>query len=376
MKKGLANSMEEKPRKTRLLIISVGSLVATNLLEALALIGRERFFIIGTNSEPEAANNFACDVVYRVPPAASGEAYRAALAAIGKTEAPELWIPARDDDVLELARLAAEKSLPGVALVGSLGSAEIICDKWLSYRFAIGRGLSVAPTADTLEEALKLVKDHGFPLIVKPRRGYGSKGARFVTDMAQLERALSAGNNVAQVVISPAPNWSDLLPDPAAGWPLWYSYVDPGQYASQWVIAPDGAVIEMGATLNTMICGRPERSVRVDDPALSDMAVGYARELSASGWRGPLNVQCRRDEKGKFFMFELAGRFAGGLGGREVVGIPEAETVLATIFPDRFGNAVPLRSPLSVALKQSRTLGINAESLAQLQEEGVWRRSC
>jgi hypothetical protein len=376
MTAGLANSMAEQPEKTRLLITAIGSLVATNLLEALAFIGRERFFIIGTNSEPEAANNFACDVVYKVPPTASGGAYRAALAAIGKTEAPELWIPARDDDVLELAKLFAGKTLPGIALVGSLNAAGIICDKWLSYCFAIERGLKVAPTADTFEAALKLVEDHGFPLIVKPRRGYGSKGSCFVTDAAQLERALSVGNSIAQVVISPAPNWADHLPDLTAGWPLWYSYVDPGQYASQWMIAPDGAVIEIGATLNTMICGRPERSVRVDDPSLSRTAGGYARELSALGWRGPLNVQCRRGESNAFYMFELAGRFAGGLGGREMLGIPETETVLSTIFPDRFGRVMPLRPILSVALKQPLTLGIDTESLARLREEGLWRRSC
>jgi hypothetical protein len=197
-----------------------------------------------------------------------------------------------------------------------------------------------------------------------------------VTDVAQLERSLSIGNCVAQVVISPAPDWSDHLPDLTAGWPLWYSYIDPGQYASQWMIAPDGAVIEIGASLNTMICGRPERSVRVDDPSLSSTAGGYARELSALGWRGPLNVQCRRGENNEFFMFELAGRFAGGLGGREVLGIPETETVLAAIFPDRFGRGIPLRASQSVALKQPQTLGIDAEALAQLRDEGVWRRSC
>lgn len=361
--------------KTRLLITSVGSLVATNLLEALTRIGRERFFVIGTNSEAEAANNFACDVAYQVPPAADGAAYRAALEEIGRTEDPELWIPARDDDVVELARLASERGLPGIALVGLPGIAEIICDKWLSYRFAVTHGLSVAPTANTFADAVELAENHGFPLIVKPRRGYGSKGARFVTDAAQLERALSLGNCVAQVVVSAAPDWPAMFPDPGAGWPLWYSYVDPGQYASQWMIAPDGRVIEIGATLNTMVCGRPERTVRVDLPALTETAGGYARELAASGWRGPLNVQCRKEESGNFTMFELAGRFAGGLGGREMVGIPEVETVFAAIFPERFARTAPPAKTCMVALKQPQTRGIYGDDISRLEEAGVWRRS-
>ena len=356
MPDGLSESFEPRSAKTRLLITSVGSLVATNLLEALDRIGRERFFIIGINSEPEALNNFACDVVYRVPQAAAADAYHAALAAIEEAERPELWIPTRDDDVLGLARLSQVRVLTGVLLAGSLDAAEIICDKWLSYCFARKHGLKAAATARTFDAALKLVEAHGFPLIVKPRRGSGSIGARFVT--------------------SPASNWSERLPDPVSGWPLWYSYVDPGQYASQWTIAPDGRAIEIGATLNSMMCGKPERSVRVEDRALSETAGGYARSLSTAGWRGPLNVQCRRDANGEFFMFELAGRFAGGLGGREVLGLDETETVLATIFPERFGTMPRPAGNVAFTLKQPRTVGIDRNALASLRDEGVWRRSC
>lgn len=368
--------MDQRSGKTRLLITAVGSLVATNLLEALALIGHERFFIIGTNSEPEAVNNFACDVVYQVPPTADGDAYRAALTAIGKAENPELWIPVRDDDVLELARLAAEGMVPGQLLVGALDAAEIICDKWRSYCFAIEHNLNAALTVRTFEAALTLAENHGFPLIVKPCRGYGSIGTRFVTDRLQLERAMAGGETVAQRVISLAPDWAARLPDPAAGWPLWYSYSDPGQYASQWMIAPDGSAIEIGATLNTMSCGRPERSQLVNDSALSDTAGGYARALAAAGWRGPLNVQCRRDESGAFFMFELAGRFAGGLGGREVLGLHETETVLAAIFPERFSRPPVAPNNMALCHKQPATIGIDGSALASLREQGVWRQSC
>jgi hypothetical protein len=357
---------------TRLLITSVGSLVATNLFEALRAIGRERFFVIGANSEAEAVNNFECDVVYRVPPAGAGEAYRAALLGIGRREAPELWIPARDDDVLELAALAGE--LPGTVLAGPPQAAEIVCDKWLSYCFALERGLSAAPTALDPDAARQLAARHGYPLVVKPRRGAGSIGARFVADGAQLERAMARGGCVAQRVISPAPDWQERLPDPAAGWPLWYSYVDPGQYASQWMVAPDGNALEIGATLNTMVCGRPERSRRIDDPALSAVAGGFARALAEAGWRGPLNVQCRRDADGGYYMFELAGRFAGGLGGREALGLPETRTVLAAVFPDRFAAPEPAPCGTGLTIKRLQTVGLEADALAQLRRDGVWRR--
>lgn len=361
--------------RLRVLVTSVGSLVATNFLEALHDAGRERFFIIGTNSEAEAANNYACDVVYQVPPTGAGQPFRDALRQIGRQEQPELWVPARDDDVLELAHLAADGALPGTALVGTVDTAEIICDKWLSYCFARQHGLKVAPSARGLDDAMRLAQAHGFPLLGKPRRGYGSRGARFLLDLGQLRCALAQDDLIVQVPIALAPDWDAPLPDFSAGVPLWYTYVDPGQYASQWLVAPDGEVIEIGATLSTMRSGRNERSMWADEPALAQTAGSYAHALARAGWRGPLNVQCRRSTEGEFVMFELAGRIAGGLGGRERVGIAETQTLLATLFPARF--APPASRPRHgvVTAKQPRTLAIDSEDMQTFTREGVWRRS-
>jgi hypothetical protein len=364
--------IDSNPVKRRLLLTSVGSLVATNLFEAFERLGRARFHVIGTNSEAEAVNNYLCDDVRRVPPTLASEAFRATLAAIGKVEAPDLWIPTRDEDVIALAHLAAEVVLPGRALVGSVAAAEIIGDKWASACLAAERGLAVAPTANTLDAALELAAIHGFPLIGKPCRGYGSRGTRFVFDREQLARLFAEGDFVAQVLISPAAGWRERLPDFSAGCPLWFSYVDPGQYASQWLVWGD-RVIEVGATLNTMVCGRPERSVRVDDPALSETAGAYAAALATLGWQGPLNVQCRRDAQGRYHMFELAGRFAGGLGGRECLGIEETRIVLDAVFPGEFpargaGDALPC-----VAIKASRTLGLKADAMQDFERHGRWR---
>lgn len=364
-----------QPAPMRLLITAVGSLVATNLLEALVRVGRERFYVIGVNSDAESPNNFDCDVAYTVPATAAGTAFAEALLAIAEIERPELWIPGRDADVLALAKLHAAGKLAGQALVGSVQAADTMDDKWLSYCFAKAHGLPVVPTANTLDAAASLAQQYGYPLIVKPCRGFGSIGVRFVTDEVQLARALAASKAIAQPVIAPEPGWWDAFPDPADGMPLWFSYVDPGQYASTWLIEPGGQPLEIGSTLNTMVCGRPERSVRVDEPALTATGSAYARALAAFGWRGPLAVQCRRADDGSFLMVELMGRYAGGLGAREVLGMGEVATMLAAYFPERF----PVQHMSDSAIltrKRPQTLGIAGSALRQLQETGVWRRTC
>ena len=97
--------------------------------------------------------------------------------------------------------------------------------------------------------------------------------------------------------------------------------------------------------------------------------------LAKFGWGGPLNVQCRRSAEGEFFMFELAGRIAGGLGGREIVGIAETQMMLSTLFPERFPPpAVAPRNGV-IAVKQPQTVAVLAADMEIFDREGVWRRS-
>jgi carbamoyl-phosphate synthase large subunit len=358
----------------RLLITSVGSLVATNLFESLAALGRDRFFVAGTNTVAEAAGNYACDTVLRVPPTEDRAAWWQALAQWGDEVQPDLWIPTRDDDVCALAQLATEVPLHGKVLVGTPAVAEIIADKWLSYTFAVQHGLPVAPSAKDMAGALTLATQYGFPLIVKPRQGYGTRGTRLVFDAGQLLRRLETGAWVVQPFLAPEPGWQKDIPDPALGMPLWYSYQDPGQYSVVAQIKPDGGVEVIGATLNTMVCGRPERSVREDDPRLAQVGADYARALAAAGWRGPVNVQCRRLSDGRYVMFELAGRLAGGLGGREAVGIPEVWQVLQAWLPGRMPPLPPTGGQAgSVACKTVQTIALLEADLRIFESTGRWR---
>lgn len=367
------------PEPLRLLVTSVGSLVATNLFEGLHRLGRDRFFVVGTSTESEAVGNYACDAVLRVPPTADRPRWGPALMQWGEETRPDLWIPTRDDDVCALAQLAADVRLPGQAMVGSPTVADLIGDKWLSYRFAIERGLPVAPSADGLDGALVLAAEHGYPLIVKPRRGYGTRGTRLVFDGGQLAVVLATGASwIVQPFLNPAPGWDADLPDPALGMPLWYSYRDPGQYAVVSVIGPAGQVIPIGATLNKMVCGRPEHSVRVTDPRLDRVGNDYAQALADAGWRGPVNVQCRRLQDGRYVMFELAGRLAGGLGARDALGIPEVGHTLQAWCPGRIPPSEPTAAAgvAKLALKESRTMTLSASDIQAFETTGRWQRCC
>src|SRR5207244_13378107 len=114
--------------RIRLLILSIGSLVAHNVLQALS-DRREHVFVIGANSNPNAASNFRTEVSYLVPPAAREDDYVRAIERIIAQEAPDLVIPGRDDDILVLARMKPRFVAKPVLMVGSVAGAEIMDDK-------------------------------------------------------------------------------------------------------------------------------------------------------------------------------------------------------------------------------------------------------
>ena len=175
--------------KLRLLLLSVGALSAQNVIDAIGG-RRERCVILGTNSVADSAGNFRCDVMYLVPPAASGAAYIESIAALIHKERPDLVIPCRDDDVLALAVLGEQSPrIPSVLLTGSVAAARVMNDKVETSRFARRHGLPFAPTAETVEAALDLARTHRLPLIGKPRAGNASHGVVLLRSTDEIERA-------------------------------------------------------------------------------------------------------------------------------------------------------------------------------------------
>lgn len=163
--------------KLKILITSVGSLVGQNILDALEG-RREGVRVIGVNSMAEAASNFRCDVCYMAPVASNEEEYRTRLLEVMEAELPNLVLATRDDDVIALAAIREQHPRHATRIVcGSLEAARTMDDKFLSYQFARRRRLPFADTACGDEsELLELVAKRGYPLIAKPRRGYGSRG--------------------------------------------------------------------------------------------------------------------------------------------------------------------------------------------------------
>ena len=361
--------------KPRLLILSVGSLAAQNVIDALGS-RRDRCVLIGTNSVAEAAGNFRCDIAYLVPPAATGLEYIARVRELIEEEHPHLVIPARDEDVVALARLG-ESAFRGdtVLLAGSADAALTWYDKVETARFAARHELPFAPTAETGSEALKFARTYRLPLIGKPRSGNGSRGVVLLRSVAEIERAFALRPDlIAQPYLDLPADIEALIAPFEAGLPFFFSFPEQTQYVITVIIGPDGALSQPFGWVCQLVGGQSVFGRRCDDPDLLEVSLAYARAGAAEGWRGPLNVQLKRTPEGKLIAFELNGRFGGGTAARTCFGFDEVGEAIRLFRPDIEFPSVAVVGSVS-AQKYMRTYPIPTEGVAALRSHGRWTAS-
>jgi hypothetical protein len=354
--------------RIRLVLLSVGSLVGTGVLECIDDLGRERFEVIGLNSDATASNNFRCDVCYLAPGVRDRDALLALLDSVVERHAPELVIPCRDDDVVALS-IWKSRGAVAPAMVGSVAMAEIIRDKWKSYQWASSNGLPFAKSAIDREGLDALRNEFGLPLVAKPRLGFGSNGVRLLFTDEHCANALAAEGTVVQQAISPSPT---LSPEALrSGIPLWFAPIQPGSPLAISLLDERGAHF-VSITTSRHVRGAAIDNLLLDAPEYRDTLMRYSEVAWRDSWRGLFSIQARLHTDGRYIPIELAGRFMGATSALQALGVQLFERVLTSYVPRYEQRSTSTPNFALRIVKQVRT---HAHLLADEQTlalEGAW----
>ena len=186
---------------------------------------------------------------------------------------------------VELSPLAARRDELGAVLAApSLATLDVTLDKWELARRCTPL-LRVPVTRLLNDEGIAL--KWTFPVIVKPRRGAGSRGVRLVPDAA----ALAAIGADESLIIQ------EHLPG--------------AEYSVDVMAAADGTVVAAVPRTRTRVDSGVSIAGRtVHDEALESTAAAVAKAI---GLRGVANVQLRLDTEGVPALLEVNPRFPGAL---------------------------------------------------------------
>jgi hypothetical protein len=368
----------------KLLLISVGSRVGQNILDALEYPGLSRrslVQIIGTNSVPDAFNNFRCDRCYLVPPTAAEE-FPARIQDILRKESPDLIFCCRDDDTFALSQLKSKHpDLPGALPVGRPQAALIALDKWQTFLFASKHQLPFAesfmpePSGDgaALEAFCRRV---GYPLIAKPARGHSSLGVCFVRNAGDAQTIAQKPGYVLQEYIGDPNNLEPYFASLQGPPPLFTEMKGAGFRVCHTLIAPDGKVTLLLITENHTSYGRGMIIKRVTDTSLGATALNFARAIYLEGGVGSMGLQLRQNRDGAWKPVEINLRTAGVrthfLFGVDEIGLLINAFVPGASFPElHFADS----DRCNMIVKQSYSLPIFDSDISILQDSGVWSRS-
>ncbi|MDG4597000.1 MAG: hypothetical protein P9F75_15150 [Candidatus Contendobacter sp.] len=355
----------------RILITSVGSRVGWAMLTALHPL-RSRLVVIGCNSLAAAPTVFDCDRAYRVPKTSDTPAYREALRTIVLREQPDLIIPGRDEELAVLSELSTAPVCNATRVLAPPPKlVPVFNDKLETARFAARHALPFAATACEPEEVTALIEAHGFPLVVKPRLGgHASKEVRVVTNAAQLRAALARGNMLAQECLNPETLLGLDSFSPETGVPLHYAVGD-RRHAAEWLLDDTGEILSLWGVISHTE-GPQSMCMRLtDNPALVEVATGYARALAGAGHRGVANIQGKLLADGRFVPFELNGRFTGSAAARAYMGCNQvAQAVCHFLWREPYADKS--LHPDTTALKSSIYRGVDQTAIDTLETHGFW----
>ena len=187
---------------------------------------------------------------------------------------------------VELPPLAARRDDLGGAVLAapSVATLDVTLDKWELARRCTPL-LRVPVTRLLNADGVALAWD--FPVIVKPRRGAGSRGVRLVADRAALEA---------------------IEPDEAL---IIQEHLPGDEFSVDVLASGDGTVVAAVPRTRTRVDSGVSIAGRtLHDEGLESTAAAVARAI---GLRGVANVQLRRDTEGVPALLEVNPRFPGAM---------------------------------------------------------------
>jgi hypothetical protein len=362
--------------KKNLLFLSGGSQVAQFILATLRP-RHESLRILATTSLADDPGLWEYEKVF-LTPATRGEpeAFKARVLSIVREEGVDLVVPCRDDDVAALAELAeAHPELWPHALCGPSPLARVMDDKWNTYVFCRDHGLPVAESylAGNGETARAFAERVGFPLVAKPRDGFSSKGIVLVGNLDQLERAAARPNYVVQEFLGQPEVYRDFFASlERDGVPLHHT-LHGLKHSIELMFTPASQHVASFATYN-----RQEFRARRVEPNTDAETMALARQcgevFSRLGWRGPLNIQCQRDRRGRVTIHEFNGRYGALAAERWMLGYDEVAMGIELFTGLKLPPSHWAQRPSRRVSAQLASCGSDPAHVDSLQAEGVWMR--
>ncbi|MFB3879977.1 MAG: ATP-grasp domain-containing protein [Armatimonadota bacterium] len=311
-------------QKLNVAVTGVGGGVGQSVIRALRL-SAVPVHIVGLDADPWAVGLYQCDAHEVIPLVSDLATYQSAIERVVAKHRLRALIPGTDTELRAIAEMREHLLSRGcTAIVSSPDFVSIARDKLLSYQTLRQAGI---PFVRTLGAADFLSSYHSasYPVIAKPKGGSASVGARVLHGPSDVERTELGDDDIVQDYLLPT-SWNLATVAQADVMKLGRLRQE-DEVSVQAVIAPNGEIVSIFASINELRDGVPTRVC----PTLDEHIVGFGRGVFEAfvrmGHGGPCNFQGRLTDAG-ILVYEVNPRFTGITVVRAAMGWNEVEAAL------------------------------------------------
>ena len=301
-------------------VTSAGGIVAQGIIKSLkyhnkySRLKRYEYKILATDINYEAAGLYRAHKFSLIPKPTAKEYLKSIVDLCNRNKIQVLFI---GSDV-ELPILCKNKHLieekTGAIVITSQPQVVEMCrDKYRTNEFLEENNLNFIPTC-LYREVDDFMKDYGFPLVVKPREGFGSKLFQIVNSIEELEFACKA---IIQT------GWKPMIQKYLKG--------DANEYTTGLTLGKEKNQIMSTITLKKVLKHGQTYKAFIDKyPKVTKVCNQIAKKLRTFG---PLNIQSRIDvDDNQVKIIEINPRFSASGPMRTVAGVNEPDIMVRNVL--------------------------------------------
>lgn len=170
-----------------ILVSGASGIVGYGILRSLRESGKH-LSLIGTSIYDDSVAPAFCDIFELAPPT-SDAVYIEWLSNTIRTHRVDLVVPGIEIDMYKWVEHVPEIEASGaIAMLNNAALIQLCSDKWAVYEDLIEAGLPCAIESSLSDDFHALRERFGLPFLLKPRRGFGSKGIVKVDDAETFSR--------------------------------------------------------------------------------------------------------------------------------------------------------------------------------------------
>lgn len=326
-------------------VTGVGSNIGQGIVKALRMAEMD-VRIIGTDMNSLSAGLFRCDKGYVIPPATS-EGLLGKIMEVCNEESVDVILIGSDAEVPFFAAKKAiiERNTKAKIIVSNSSLVHKSHDKWETAKFLNDNGLAYPRSSLKETDSIQRLKNEvGFPLVIKPKMGAGSRNVFVAKNYGQLECALAYVND-----------------------PVIQEYIPGEEYTSGVFFDKSSRIKGIITMKRELRSGTTCRAIVDDFTEIKRGIMPVAELLSKHGAIGPVNIQSRY-YSGKVYTLEVNSRFSGTTVFRAKFNFNEPEAVLKHFV---LGEDIDEFKPLSgVVMRYCEEVYTTLGEMKRIDENG------